>query len=423
MISIFDKEKIRSFASREKMALNSLWKWCLFAAVLGTGMGFLSVLFHFLLEQAALFRTSFPLVVLILPFAGLGIIALYRITGNGNDSGTNRVLSAIHSGKNIPLRVAPLVFAGTFITHMFGGSSGREGAALQIGGSMGHWLGDLFKLDDKDKHILIMCGMSACFSAMFGTPAAAAVFSMEVISVGVMYYAALVPCVISAVLARGIAKAMGVASTSFPIGQLQSIDITIGLRLILLGAIFAAASILFILAMQTAGEALRLFFKNPYMKIFVAGWIIVALSFIFGQDWLGSGINLINDSLAAPCGWYVFLLKILFTALTLGSGFKGGEIIPSFCVGATLGSFIAPVLGLPVDVCVACGMVGVFCGVTNSPITSLIIAVEMFGTGPIYYCIITIAVSYLLSEYFSLYKSQRIVYSKYKTSYINHRSE
>ena len=159
------------------------------------------------------------------------------------------------------------------------------------------------------------------------------------------------------------------------------------------------------------------------MRIFVAGWIIVALSFIFGQDWLGSGINLINDSLAAPCGWYVFLLKILFTALTLGSGFKGGEIIPSFCVGATLGSFIAPVLGLPVDVCVACGMVGVFCGVTNSPITSLIIAVEMFGTGPIYYCIITIAVSYLLSEYFSLYKSQRIVYSKYKTSYINHRSE
>ena len=305
---------------------------------------------------------------------------------------------------------------------MFGGSSGREGAALQIGGSVGNWLGGVFRLDEKDKHVLIMCGMSACFSAMFGTPAAAAVFSMEVISVGVMYYAALVPCVISAVLARGIAKAMGVASTSFTIAHPQSIDITIGLRLILMGAIFAAVSILFIVALQTAGEALRLFFSSPYIRIFVAGWIIVALSFIFGQDWLGSGMNLINDSLTAPCGWHVFLLKILFTALTLGAGFKGGEIIPSFCVGATLGSFIAPALGLPVDVCVACGMVSVFCGVTNSPITSLIIGIEMFGTGPIYYCIITIAVSYLLSEYFSLYKSQKIVYSKYKTSYINHKT-
>ena len=422
MNTLFDKEKVTSFFGKEKKALNSLWKWCLAAGILGAGMGLTGAAFHRLLELVTELRTAYPMMVFGLPFAGLLIVFMYKKAGGGASEGTNLVLSAIQSGKKLPFRMAPLIFAGTILTHMFGGSSGREGAALQIGGSLGNTLGRLLRFDEKDKNILIMCGMSACFSAMFGTPAAAAVFSMEVISVGVMYYAALLPCVLSAVIARGVSKACGIEAIRFPLDGIASIDLPSGMKLIALGAIFAAVSILFVIALSMVSGALRKYVESPYVKIFIAGWAIVGLSFIFGQQYLGNGLNLISMSLAESVPWYFFLLKILFTAITLGGGYKGGEIIPSLCIGAAIGSCLAPVFGMPVALCAACGMVSVFCGVTNSPITSILIAIELFGISSLYYCMISIAVSYLLSEYFSLYKAQKIVYSKYETTYINRKT-
>ena len=181
-------------------------------------------------------------------------------------------------------------------------------------------------------------------------------------------------------------------------------------------------SILFVLALGFVNGSLNKYVKNPYVKIFIAGWAIVGLSFAFGQEYLGNGLNLISQSLVTSSGWYVFLLKIIFTAITLGGGYKGGEIIPSLCIGAAIGSCLAPAFGMPVALCAACGMVSVFCGVTNTPIASFIISIELFGTSAMYYCIISIAVSYLLSEYFSLYKAQKIIYSKYETTYINRKT-
>ncbi len=422
MNTLFDKDKIKSFLGKEKKAINSLWKWCIAAGILGVGLGFTGVAFHNLLSLVTQLRTSFPMMVFGLPFAGLLIVFMYKKAGKEADQGTNLVLSAIQSGKQLPFRMAPLIFAGTILTHMFGGSSGREGAALQIGGSLGNSLGRLLKLDDKDKHILIMCGMSACFSAMFGTPAAAAVFSLEVISVGVMYYAALLPCVLSAVIARGISKAMGVEAIRFSFNDVASIDLPSGIKLIALGAIFAAVSILFVIALSFINTTLKNYFKSPYVKIFIAGWAITGLSFAFGSQYLGNGLNLISQSMLESVPWYFFLLKILFTAITLGGGYKGGEIIPSLCIGATIGSCLAPAFGMPVALCAACGMVSVFCGVTNSPITSILLAIELFGVSSLYYCLISIAISYLLSEYFSLYKSQKIMYSKYENKYINRKT-
>lgn len=419
MNTLFDKDKVTSFFGKEKKAINSLWRWCLAAAVLGVALGFTGVAFHYLLDLVTQLRTTAPMMVFGLPFAGLLIMFMYEKAGGGAKEGTNRVLSAIQSGKRLPVRMAPLIFAGTILTHMFGGSSGREGAALQIGGALGNALGRIFKMDSKDKHVLIMCGMSACFSAMFGTPAAAAIFSLEVVSVGVMYYAALLPCVLSAVIARGIAKAFGVEAIRFTLTDIASIDLPSGIKLIALGAIFAAVSILFILALTYVSGALNKYFKSPYVRIFIAGWAVVGLSFACGQQYLGNGLNLIAMSMLENVPWFFFLLKILFTAVTLGGGFKGGEIIPSLCIGATIGSCLAPVFGMPVALVAACGMVSVFCGVTNSPVTSILLAVELFGVSSLYYCMISIAVSYLLSEYFSLYKAQKIVYSKYETTYIN----
>ena len=422
MNTLFDKEKVTSFFGKEKKAVNSLWRWCIAAGILGVGMGFTGVAFHNLLGMVTQLRTAFPMMVFGLPFAGLLIVFMYKKAGGDAEKGTNLVLSAIQTGKKLPFRMAPLIFAGTILTHMFGGSSGREGAALQIGGSIGNSMGRLLKLDDKDKNILIMCGMSACFSAMFGTPAAAAVFSLEVVSVGVMYYAALLPCVLSAVIARGISKAMGVEAIRFTLSDIASIDLLSGMKLIALGAIFAAASILFILALNYINGGFKKYIKNPYIKIFIAGWAIVGLSFIFGQQYLGNGSNLIGQSMLESVPWYFFLLKMLFTSITLGGGYKGGEIIPSLCIGATIGSCMAPVFGMPVALCAACGMVSVFCGVTNSPITSILLAVELFGVSSLYYCLISISVSYLLSEYFSLYKSQKIMYSKYEATFINRKT-
>ena len=270
---------------------------------------------------------------------------------------------------------------------------------------------------------MIMCGMSACFSALFGTPIAAAVFSMEVISVGVMYYAALVPCIISSLTAQGIAGLLGVTPTAFTIGDICSFNISTCLRLIIMSILFALVSIAFCYMLHTSSRIYSKYIENPYIRIVTAGILVILLRYITGTtDYLGAGAPVIASSFLSSCAWYVFILKMIFTAATLGGGFKGGEIVPTLFVGATLGSFLAPIFGLPIGLCAACGMVSVFCGVTNCPLTSFIISIEMFGAASIKYVIICIAISYMLSGYYSLYNSQKIVYSKYKTEYINRRS-
>ena len=270
---------------------------------------------------------------------------------------------------------------------------------------------------------MIMCGMSACFSALFGTPIASAVFSMEVISVGVMYYAALVPCVLAAFIAQGIASALGLESTHFVVDEIASFSFINGSKFIIMSVLFALASILLCVVLHGTSKLYTDYINNPYIRIIIAGALVIAMLYIFGTtDYLGAGSDIIARSFVTSCAWYVFILKMLFTAVTLGGGFKGGEIVPTLFVGATLGSFLAPIFGLPVGLCAACGMVSVFCGVTNCPLTSFILSIEMFGASTMKFTILCIALSYLLSGYYSLYNSQKIIYSKYKTEYINRRS-
>ena len=187
--------------------------------------------------------------------------------------------------------------------------------------------------------------------------------------------------------------------------------------------LFALVSIAFCYMLHTSSRIYSTYIENPYIRIVTAGILVILLRYITGTtDYLGAGAPVIASSFLSSCAWYVFILKMIFTAATLGGGFKGGEIVPTLFVGATLGSFLAPIFGLPIGLCAACGMVSVFCGVTNCPLTSFIISIEMFGAASIKYVIICIAISYMLSGYYSLYNSQKIVYSKYKTEYINRRS-
>ena len=226
---------------------------------------------------------------------------------------------------------------------------------------------------------MIMCGMSACFSALFGTPIAGFVVIVIHLRRCVMYYAALVPCVVSALTAQSIAKYFGIAGTHFALGELPDFTIASGGKMLLMSVLFACVSILFCVALHTASRLYTTYFENPFIRIFIAGLLVIVLRFIFQTtDFLGAGAPVIASSFTARCAWYVFLLKILFTSVTLGGGFKGGEIVPTLFIGATLGSFLSGFFGLPAGLCAACGMVSVFCGVTNCPITSLILAIEMF---------------------------------------------
>ncbi|MGN0352833.1 MAG: chloride channel protein [Roseburia sp.] len=398
-------------------------KWVVFSIVSGLLVGSVGTLFYFGMSLVTLVRSKHPYLIFLLPLGGIMIVAFYHILHDEKDTGTNLVLSAIHSDDELPLRMAPLIFISTLITHLFGGSAGREGAALQLGGSIGNALGKLFRFDDKDKHIMIMCGMSAAFSALFGTPMAAAIFSMEVVSVGIMHYAALVPCVISALIARGIASSFGVCPEVFYLDALPRFSIKSAVLISLLAILCAVVSILFCMMLHQSEHFYKKFFKNPYLRIFVGGCIIVILTLLVGnQNYNGTGIHTISQCVEGNVRPEAFFLKMLFTALTLGAGYKGGEIVPSFCIGAAFGCLFGSLIGFSPALCAAVGMTAVFCGVTNCPITSLLISFELFGYDGMPYFLLAIAFSYMLSGYYGLYSSQKIIYSKYKTNYINRKT-
>lgn len=410
------RHKIKHNAHRALVSL----KWIIFAIIVGIIVGLCGTAFYFALSLVTVLRTQNSWLIFLLPLGGAGIVAMYRILHNEKDTGTNLVISAIHSDDELPLRMAPLIFVSTLITHLFGGSAGREGAALQMGGSIGNALGRLFRFDDKDKHVMIMCGMSAAFSALFGTPMAAAILPMEMVSVGVMYYIALVPCVISSLIAHGIAYSFGVSNEMFIIRSIPKFGIISSIEISVLAILCALVSILFCALLHKSEDLYKRFFANPYVHAIVGGCIIIVLTLLVGnQDYNGTGINIIAHCINGTVRPEAFLLKMIFTALTLGAGYKGGEIVPSFFTGAAFGCLFGNLLGFSPTLCTAVGMTAVFCGVTNCPITSLLISFELFGYDGMPYFLLATALSYMLSGYFGLYRSQKIVYSKYKTNYIN----
>lgn len=392
--------------------------------VTGTIVGLAATLFYHALHFVNEFRTENNWMVYFLPFAGLMIVFLYRVTKNHGDTGTNMVIASIHSSSNVSHKMAPLIFITTVLTHLCGGSAGREGAAIQLGGSITDFLSSIkfLRFTPDDRRLNIMCGMSAGFAALFGTPLASSIFSMEVISVGIMHYSALVPCTLASYTAYFIASHFGMHPEAFTILSIPEFKFGSIFLFMIFGIFIAGICIFFCTCMHQTEHLFKDLMKNPYIRIFVSGCAIVLLTLVMGtQRYLGSGMGIIEHIFETdtPAEFYVFLFKILFTALTIGSGFKGGEIVPSFTIGAAFGSFAAGFMGMPVTLVAACGMVGVFCGVTNCPITSLLIAFEMFGFEGMPYFLITIGISYMLSGYHGLYSSQKIMYSKLQTKFVN----
>lgn len=398
-------------------------KWSALALVIGSVAGAAGTIFSMGVSWATGFRLSHPSMLFFLPVSGLLIVWMYHSFHEEGNRGTNMVIDAISSNERVTPATGPLIFFSTILTHLGGGSSGREGAALQLGGSIGNSFGEWFKLDERDKKIAIMCGMSAVFSALFGTPVAAAIFSLEVVSIGVLYYAALVPCVFSSFLAVGIARAAGLEGEHFPVEMTPALDLKAMGLLVLLGILCAAVSILFCVLLHTAEHAYRKYFPDARVRILAGSFLFIALTLLSGtRNYCGSSMGLIESSIEGSVRYEAFLMKMLFTAVALGAGFKGGEIVPTLCVGAALGCAFGEITGFAPSLCAACGMAALFAGVTNCPITSLVIALELFGYEGMEYFSIIIAVAFALSGYYGLYASQKFVYSKTRTEFINRRS-
>ena len=394
-------------------------RWGILTLVIGIIIGFVGVTFVYTIHKVTELRQDFPWILLGLPFGGMLIVFLYRITRNHDDRGTNTVIASLRSESTIPAKMAPLIFISTAITHLFGGSAGREGAALQIGGSIAHLFGKAFRLNEADMRILILAGMSAAFSAIFRTPIAAVVFAMEVGFIGVMRYSALLPCTIASVTASFVAEKCGLGLTQYSVLNIPQITPVSILQTLMLGILCAVVSLVFCILLHAAEELMEHYIKNPYLRIAAAGITILLLGLLFQSfDYFGVGEQVIHNAIAGKTVWYAFLAKMLFTAVTLGGGFKGGEIVPTFFIGATFGCLMGSILGLSPSLCAALGMIALFCGVTNCPLASLLIAAELFGMQCVPFALIVIAVSFLLSGYQGLYKEQRFLYSKYKDEQI-----
>lgn len=399
-------------------------KWIIMGIIVGLAVGGISIAFSTALKFVTGLREEHKWIIFGLPIGGLVIVGFYRLLKVNKDKGTNLIMDSITGNKDIPIKMAPLILVGTTITHLFGGSAGREGAALQLGGSLGNFIGKIFKFDNKDKKVMIMCGMSAAFSALFGTPMAAAIFAIESATVGIMYFASLLPCVISALIASHFSASMGISPESFPLYDIPEMTISLSLKTVLLALLCGLLSVMFCYMMKYVKKFLERFIKNAYIRIAAASFLFIAITMVVGNGrYYGAGIDVIDmavlEGKAVP---YDFIMKMFLTALTLGAGFKGGEIVPSFYVGATFGCVFGHIFGVSPTFCAAMGMTAMFCGITNCPITAMLISFELFGFECVPYILIVTAVSFVASGYVGIYSSQKIVYSKYKPQ-LNHGFE
>ena len=398
----------------------TLLKWMVLGGVIGLVGGIIGSLFHIGVDTATQVRLAHPWVLYLMPVGGLAIVGLYRLTKT-EGKGTNDVIASVHFGEQVPGLLVPVIFVSTVITHLCGGSAGREGAALQIGGGIGYQAGRLLRLGEKDLPLATLCGMSGVFAALFGTPLTATVFALEVISVGVLYYAGLVPCLTAALTGYLVSVFMGVPPTRFTV-TVPGLEVRTMLLVMVLALLCAVVSILFCRGLHGVEHLLKRTLKNPYLRVAAGAAVLIGLTLLTNGDYNGAGMEVISRAIAGQADPWAWVWKLLFTAITIGCGFKGGEVVPSFFVGAAFGCVAAGWLGLPAGFGAAMGLVSVFCGAVNCPLASIILSVELFGSGDLLYFAMACSISYLISGYCGLYSSQTILYSKLRAEFINVRT-
>ena len=389
--------------------------WVFFACLVGVLGGVVGSLFHHSIDFVTEFRKHHPQILYFLPLGGIIIAILYGFFKSKGNLDTNRVVQSALGKKDIPFVMLPLIFTGATITHLVGGSAGREGAALQLGGSLGHKIGEIFKFKNKDMHIIVMAGMSAVFSALFGTPAAAAVFAVEVAYVNTLSLAALFPCFISAFSGYFISLLFGISPVRFEILGFNGYTFENLIKYFIVASVCAFVSILFCLAIRKTEHIAKKAVKSIYMRGLFGGIIILILTFLVGSyDYNGAGMDIVTRAISGTANYEAFILKIIFTAITVAAGFKGGEIVPAFFVGSTLGCVLGGIVGIDQGLGAAIGFVVLFCGITKCPLASFLLALEVFGMEYGIFFAFVCLVGYLLSGRIGMYEDKQSLIKIYK---------
>lgn len=397
----------------KESGLASFLKWGLLGVLMGGIGGVLGALFAHALEFAVEFRGENSWLIYLLPLGGVMTVGLYRLFRMQKNRGTNEIMDAVLGSKPLKGLIAPLIFLATAIAQLFGASSGREGAALQIGGSVASSLSKLFRLKDSERNILVMCGMSAVFAGLFGTPLTAAVFVIEFLSVGTLFLSAILPCFVASFLAAYISSLMGVHAEGVLLGKIFEFTPESVVQLVVFAVAVAILSFVMCKSIHTAEHMFAKWFKNTYIRAVVGALVLLVLTLIVGdQRYNGAGMSMVLTAVEGQADWYDFILKLLFTALSLAAGFKGGEIVPTFCIGATFGCFLGEVIGMNPAFTGALGLVALFCAVTNSPLASIILSMEMFGSENLYAFVLVCVLVFALSGDGGLYSAQGKSFSK-----------
>ena len=409
-----------------------LLRWTAIIAPISITIGLLVALFLWLLEWATATRWQHMWLIFLLPIAGLLIYWLYTSYGKNSGAGNNLIMDEIHKpGGGVPARMTPLILFSTIITHLFGGSAGREGTAVQMGGSISSLFAKWFKLKHDEKRILLMCGMAAGFGAVFGTPVAGAIFALEVLTIGRIKYDALIPCLIASVLADITCSATGITHTHYLINHVSNsdflfshvhFDLLMIAKVILAGVLFGLTSYSFAELSHFIKSKSNALISKKWLIPVVGSVLIVGISYLIGSfDYLGLGVNtpnkdgvsIVNAFSSDKISYLGWFWKLLLTAITLGMGFKGGEVTPLFFIGATLGNTLAVLSGSPIDLFAGLGFIAVFAGATNTPLACTIMGIELFGTENTIYFAIACFTAYYFSGHSGIYQSQRVAISKF----------
>jgi len=393
--------------------IKTFLKWALLGLLMGVIGGLLGAGFHHALHFVTHVRSEYTWLIFLLPVGGILTVLLYRALKMQGNRGTNEIIEATLDGHPVSPAVAPAIFCATAMTHLFGGSAGREGAALQLGGSTASMLAKLFRLKDNERRVMVMAGMSAVFAGLFGTPLTATLFCMEFESVGTLFTPALLPCYLAAFTASRVSGMLGVHAETYLLETAYALTLGNCWKFLILALLVSCLGIAMCALFHKAEHLAAHHLPNPFVRIAVGGVIVTVLTLLVGDHrFNGAGMDMALKAVGGEADWYSFLMKMLFTAVTLSAGFKGGEIVPTFCIGATFGCVLGGLLGLDPGIAAALGLVGLFCCATNSPLASIVLSIEMFGGANLYLFALICVICFVLSGNSGLYASQIIEFSK-----------